>query len=91
MTIVDFSGLGQLFMIEASHVRKIRNKAKTKPKAAHRPLALSEEQELLIIQFIRHVLASGNYVTQRDVLNFSGKLCKQSHVSLDGFLLAAPQ
>jgi hypothetical protein len=50
---IPAAGLGQLFMIEAPHVRKSRNKAKTKPKAAHRPLALSEEQELVIIQFIR--------------------------------------
>jgi hypothetical protein len=64
------AALGATFMIEGSHLRKIRSKAKNMPKAAHRPLALTEDEESSVIHLIRDGYSSGIYVTQRDVLNF---------------------
>jgi hypothetical protein len=47
------AALGAAFMIEGSHLRKIRSKAQNKPKAAHRPLALTEDEESAVIRLIR--------------------------------------
>jgi hypothetical protein len=63
------AALAAEFMIEGSHLRKIRRKAQNKPKAAHRPLALTEDEESAVIRLIRDGNSSGNDVTQRDVLN----------------------
>jgi hypothetical protein len=62
--------LGAAFMIEGSHLRKIRSKTQNKLKAAHPPLAFTEDEEPAVICLIRDGHSSGNYVTQRDVLNF---------------------
>jgi hypothetical protein len=68
--ILTAAALGVAFMIEGSHLRKIRSKAQNKPKAAHRPLALTEDEESAVIRLTRDGHSPGNYVTQRDVLNF---------------------
>jgi hypothetical protein len=64
------AALGAAFMIKGSHLRKIRSKAQNKSKAAHRPLALTEDDKSAVIRMIRNGHSSGNYITQRDVLNF---------------------
>jgi hypothetical protein len=64
------AALGAACMIEDSHLRKIRRKAQNEPKAAHRPLALTEDEEPAVICLIRDGHSSGICVTQRDVLNF---------------------
>jgi hypothetical protein len=64
------ASLGAAFMIEGSRRRKIRRKAQNKPKAAHRILALTQDDESAVIRLIRDAHSSGNYVGQRDVLNF---------------------
>jgi hypothetical protein len=64
------AALGTAFMTEGSLLRKIRSKDQNKPKAAHPPLALTEDEESPAIRLIRDGQSSGNYVTQRDVLNF---------------------
>jgi hypothetical protein len=64
--------IGDTFMIEGSHVRKIRSKAQIKPKGEYRQLAVTEDEEAAIIRLIREGHSSGNYVTQRDVLNILG-------------------
>jgi hypothetical protein len=67
LTVAAF---GAAFMIEGSHLRKIRSKAQNKPKAARRPLALTEDEGSAVIRLIRDGHSSGTYVTPRDVLNF---------------------
>jgi hypothetical protein len=64
------AALGAAFMIEGSHLRKIRSKAQNKPKAAHHPTTLTEDEESAVIRLIRDGHRFVNYVTQRDVLNF---------------------
>jgi hypothetical protein len=61
---VRFSSPGYLLR------RKTRTKAPNKPKAADRPLALTEDEESAVIHLIMDGNSSGSYVTQRDVLNF---------------------
>lgn len=65
--------IGDTFVIEGSHARKIRSKAHIKPKAAHRPLALTEDEEAAVVPLIREGDGSGNDVTRRGVLNFVGE------------------
>jgi hypothetical protein len=57
-------------MIEGSHVRKIRSKAQIITETAPRPLALTEYEGDAIVRLIRKGPSSGNYVIQKDVLNF---------------------
>jgi hypothetical protein len=64
------AALGAAFIIEGSQLRQIRSKAQNKPQAAHRPLALTEDEEFAVIRLSRDGYSSGNYVPQIDVLNF---------------------
>jgi transposase len=64
------TALGAVFMTEGSHLRKIRSKAQNKPQAAHRPPVLTKDEESAVIRLIRDGYNSGNYVTQRNILNF---------------------
>jgi hypothetical protein len=54
-------------MIEGSHLRKILGKRQIQPAAR---LELTEDEEAVIVCLIRKGQSSGNYVTQRDVLDF---------------------
>jgi hypothetical protein len=62
--------LGYIFEIQESHARKIHNKAKTKPRAPHRPLALNCEEENAVIEFIEAGHSKGDFVTPRSMLSF---------------------
>jgi hypothetical protein len=62
--------LGQAFGIEPSHVRKIRSKAKKKPKPPYRSAALNEDQIAAVVAFTENGNRTRNYLTQRDVLSF---------------------
>jgi hypothetical protein len=84
------AALSAAFMIEGSHLRKIPSKAQNKPKAAYRPLALTENEESAVIRLIRDGNSSGNYVTQRDVLNFVA-IPKMPDISLGRILFATPR
>jgi hypothetical protein len=68
-TALAAAAIGGTCMIEGSHVRKIRSAVQIEPKAGHRPLALTEDEEATIVRLIGEGHGSGNYVTQRDVLN----------------------
>jgi hypothetical protein len=63
--------VAQVFGIEPSQVWKVRSKAKNRTKPPHRPPTLEPEQEEEIFALIETGYHSGNFVTQRDVLNFS--------------------
>jgi hypothetical protein len=62
--------LSQAFGIKPSHIRKIRSKAKKKPKPPYWPAALGEDQTAAVVVFIEKDQCTRNYVTQRDVLRF---------------------
>jgi hypothetical protein len=56
------AALGAAFMTEGSYLRKIRSKARNRPKSADRPLALTEDEESVVICLIRDEHSSNNYV-----------------------------
>jgi hypothetical protein len=62
--------LWSIFDIQASHVRKIHSKAKTRMRLPHRPTALKAIEENMLIRFIQTGPANGNYAIQRDMHNF---------------------
>jgi hypothetical protein len=62
--------VARVFAIEASQVWKVRSKAKKQQKLPHRPPALLPDQEDALVALIETGYERGNFVTQRDVLNF---------------------
>jgi hypothetical protein len=68
-TALIVAAIGNSSRIEGSAVRRIRSKAQTKPKAAHRRLALTEDEVAGIVRLIREGNSSGNYFTQKKILN----------------------
>jgi hypothetical protein len=63
--------MSQVFRMEAEQVRKVRCRAGSKGKSPHGPLALDADQEMSVVDFIWAGYASGNYVTPRDILNYT--------------------
>jgi hypothetical protein len=69
---IQFPGqtLAEVFVLTPSRVRTICAKAKRTQKPPYRPVTLSPHQEKAVCQMIRNGARTGNYVTQREVLNF---------------------
>jgi hypothetical protein len=63
--------IGQTFKIHEAHVWKTRSKAQKTARPGHCPFALSSEQEDAIVALIERGYSDGNFVTQRDLLNFA--------------------
>jgi hypothetical protein len=63
--------VAEIFNLTPSGVRTIRPKAKKTGKVPYRPLKLGEDQEAAVCEMIREAAHTGNYVTQREVLNFA--------------------
>jgi hypothetical protein len=62
--------LAELVGLIPFRVRTICAKAKRTQKPPYRPLTLSPHQEEALFRMIRNGVRIGNYVTQREVLNF---------------------
>jgi transposase len=62
--------LAKVFGITPHRVLKIRSKARKSQKPPDRPLKLNEEQEASVLQCVHNGFLSGNYVTQREIVNF---------------------
>jgi hypothetical protein len=60
----------RVFGIHEAHVWKIRSKPQKTARLGHRTFELSYEQERAIITSIERGHSDGNFVTQRDLLNF---------------------
>jgi hypothetical protein len=63
--------IGQVFEIHEAHVWKIRLKAQKTARPGHRPFALCSEQKDAFVALIERGYRDGNFVTQRDLLNFA--------------------
>jgi hypothetical protein len=61
----------QVFKIHEAHVWKMRSKAQKTTRPGHRPFELSSEQEDAIVALIERGYSDGNFVTQRDLVNFA--------------------
>jgi hypothetical protein len=66
----DSGHLSDVFGITRGHVGKVLSKWRLGQQALHRPLSLTDEQEQIACDFIRGESHTGNYVTQRVLLNF---------------------
>jgi hypothetical protein len=64
------SDIAKIFDIQEHHVSSIRHKAHLKKKPLCRPPTLYSHQEENIVHFIQDGFDYGNYVTQREVLNY---------------------
>jgi hypothetical protein len=62
--------LGRIFQIAPQYVVKILCKSRNSSRPPHRPFTLEEDQEISVLDFIRHGFSAGNYVAQREVLSF---------------------
>jgi hypothetical protein len=62
--------LGRIFQIAPQHVAKILCKSRNSSRHPHRLLTLEEDQEIFVLDFTRHEVSEGNYMTQREVLSF---------------------
>jgi hypothetical protein len=62
--------LAEIFELTPSRVRTICAKAKKPERPPYRPCAIAEHQEDAVCEMIREGARTGNYVTQREVLNF---------------------
>jgi hypothetical protein len=67
--ILDSGHLSDVFGLTRERVRKVLSKRHRGLKVPHRPLSLTIEEEQATCAFIREGSATGNHVTQRDVLN----------------------
>jgi hypothetical protein len=61
--------LARAFGITPHHVSKIHSTARKVQKPPHPPVALPEDQERSVLQFIQSGFMSGNDVTYREILN----------------------
>jgi hypothetical protein len=66
----DTSDIAKIFNIQDHHVSSIRHKAHLKKKTPYRPPILESHQEENIVHFVQDNFDSGNYVIQREVLNY---------------------
>jgi hypothetical protein len=62
--------VGRVFGIHEAHVWKIRSRAQETARPGHRPFAKSSKQESAIFAVTERGYGDGNFVTQRDILNF---------------------
>jgi hypothetical protein len=62
--------LADVFDLTRDRVRRVLAKWKNTRGAAHRPMSLTIEQEQIVCAFIRDGSDTGNYVTQRQLLNY---------------------
>jgi hypothetical protein len=69
-TTLFSAALGRVSEIQESHIRTIHCKAKTKPYAWHRRLALDSDEENVVICLIETGHAKENLLTLRNVLKF---------------------
>jgi hypothetical protein len=65
----DTTYLADAFDPTRSRIRTIRAKAQKKQRPSHRPLTLSNKQELQLCEMIQEKAITGNYVTKRELLN----------------------
>jgi transposase len=67
---LDTTCLAGYFGLTRFRIRTIRVKTQKKQRPPHRPLALSNKQELQLCEMIREKMITGNYVTKRELLNY---------------------
>jgi transposase len=67
---VDSGHLSDVFGRTRERVRKVLSKRRLGRKAPHRSLSLTDEQEQIACDFMQEESHTGNYVTQRELLNF---------------------
>jgi hypothetical protein len=67
---LDSGHLSEVFNLTRERVRIILSKWRLWCKSPHRPSTLTLEQELLACDFICEGSQTGNYVTQKELLNF---------------------
>jgi hypothetical protein len=70
----DTSDIAKIFNIQDHHASSIRHKGHLKKKPPFRQPTLDSHQEGNVVHFIQHGFASGNYVIQREGLNYVNKI-----------------